>query len=277
MAFCGRPSSIENACGASSASQTFVTKASRPTWPRRSTSSMRISAQRLAGPWDPRGAGRVRLPPAGGCVVALPDRFEARAGGPRPRCGSGTAGVVRLCHRDDALVDGRRGRAAWTCGSGAGHAPRRLPRCCVAAARPGGPERRRCRPVDRPAGALPAATLHHEATTLVAEDPALAGPDPLLHHSILEPHRSRLRSRDPRTLWAERPTESTPLRSRSIQPVRSMRWSSARSSILGRLTRCRIEFALEHCGDLLPRRLGRRVLGSRSLWASTDRSVQGCA
>jgi uncharacterized protein len=118
----------------------------------------------------------------------------------------------------------------------------------------------------------PAATLHHEATTLLAEDPALAGADPLLHHSILgaiatgsvtagriasrlgrqvsnlapalgrlvdagfvirhedpirkqrptyaladaylqfhyailEPHRSRLRSRDPRTLWQERLTE----------------------------------------------------------------------
>jgi uncharacterized protein len=118
----------------------------------------------------------------------------------------------------------------------------------------------------------PAATLHHEATTLLAEDPALAGADPLLHHSILgaiatgsvtagriasrlgrqvsnlapalgrlvdagfvirhedpirkqrptyslsdaylqfhyavlEPHRSRLRSRDPQTLWEERLTE----------------------------------------------------------------------
>jgi uncharacterized protein len=31
----------------------------------------------------------------------------------------------------------------------------------------------------------PAATLHHEATTLLAEDPALAGVDPVLHHSIL--------------------------------------------------------------------------------------------
>lgn len=31
----------------------------------------------------------------------------------------------------------------------------------------------------------PAATLHHEATTLLAEDPALAGADPALHHSIL--------------------------------------------------------------------------------------------
>ncbi len=115
----------------------------------------------------------------------------------------------------------------------------------------------------------PAATLHHEATTLLAEDPALAGADPALHHSILgviasgsvtagkiatrlgrqvsnlapalgrlvdagfvtrhedpirkqrpiyaladpylqfhyavlEPHRSRLRTRDPEALWAER-------------------------------------------------------------------------
>ncbi len=31
----------------------------------------------------------------------------------------------------------------------------------------------------------PAATLHHEATTLLAEGPALAAADPLLHHSIL--------------------------------------------------------------------------------------------
>lgn len=31
----------------------------------------------------------------------------------------------------------------------------------------------------------PAATLRHEATTLLAEDPALAGADPLLQHSIL--------------------------------------------------------------------------------------------
>ena len=31
----------------------------------------------------------------------------------------------------------------------------------------------------------PAATLHHEATTLLAEDPSLAGADPALHHSIL--------------------------------------------------------------------------------------------
>ena len=115
----------------------------------------------------------------------------------------------------------------------------------------------------------PAATLHHEATTLLAEDPALAGADPALHHSILgvitsgsvtagkiasrlgrqvsnlvpalgrlvdggfvtrhedpirkqrptyaladpylqfhyavlEPHRSRLRNKDPQALWAER-------------------------------------------------------------------------
>jgi AAA+ ATPase superfamily predicted ATPase len=115
----------------------------------------------------------------------------------------------------------------------------------------------------------PAATLHHEATTLLAEDPALAGTDPALHHSILgviasgsvtagkiasrlgrqvsnlapalgrlvdtgfvtrhedpirkqrptyaladpylqfhyailEPNRSRLRSRDPRAFWRER-------------------------------------------------------------------------
>ncbi len=118
----------------------------------------------------------------------------------------------------------------------------------------------------------PAATLHQEATTLLAEDPALAAADPVLHHSILgaiatgsvtagriasrlgrqvsnlapalgrlvdagfvmrhedpirkqrptyaladpylqfhyailEPHRSRLRSRDPRTLWTQRLTE----------------------------------------------------------------------
>jgi uncharacterized protein len=118
----------------------------------------------------------------------------------------------------------------------------------------------------------PAATLHHEATTLLAEDPALTGADPVLHHSILgaiatgsvtagriasrlgrqvsnlapalarlidagfvirhedpirkqrptyaladpylqfhyailEPHRSRLRSRDPRTMWVDRLTE----------------------------------------------------------------------
>ena len=118
----------------------------------------------------------------------------------------------------------------------------------------------------------PAATLHHEATTLLAEDPALAGADPALHHSILgviasgsvtagkiagrlgrqvsnlapalgrlvdagfvtrhedpirkqrptyaladsylqfhyailEPHRSRLRSRDPQALWQQRLTE----------------------------------------------------------------------
>jgi AAA+ ATPase superfamily predicted ATPase len=115
----------------------------------------------------------------------------------------------------------------------------------------------------------PAATLHHEATTLLAEDPALAGADPALHHSILgviasgsvaagkiatrlgrqvsnlapalgrlvdagfvtrhedpirkqrptyaladsylqfhyavlEPHRSRLRNRDPQALWQQR-------------------------------------------------------------------------
>jgi uncharacterized protein len=115
----------------------------------------------------------------------------------------------------------------------------------------------------------PAATLHHEATTLLAEDPALAGADPALHHSILgviatgsvtagkiasrlgrqvsnlapalgrlvdagfvtrhedpirkqrptyaladpylqfhyavlEPHRSRLRTRDPQALWRQR-------------------------------------------------------------------------
>ena len=31
----------------------------------------------------------------------------------------------------------------------------------------------------------PAATLHHEAATLLAEDPALAGADPLLQQSIL--------------------------------------------------------------------------------------------
>ena len=31
----------------------------------------------------------------------------------------------------------------------------------------------------------PAATLHHEANTLLAEDPSLAGADPALHHSIL--------------------------------------------------------------------------------------------
>jgi len=118
----------------------------------------------------------------------------------------------------------------------------------------------------------PAATLHHEATTLLAEDPALAGADPALHHSILgviasgsvtagkiasrlgrqvsnlapalgrlvdagfvtrhedpirkqrptyaladpylqfhyavlEPHRSRLRTRDPKTLWQQRLTD----------------------------------------------------------------------
>lgn len=115
----------------------------------------------------------------------------------------------------------------------------------------------------------PAATLHHEATTLLSEDPALAGADPALHHSImgviasgsvtagkiatrlgrqvsnlapalgrlvdagfvtrhedpirkqrptyaladpylqfhyavLEPHRSRLRTRDPQALWKQR-------------------------------------------------------------------------
>ena len=115
----------------------------------------------------------------------------------------------------------------------------------------------------------PAATLYHEATTLLAEDPALAGADPALHHSILgviasgsvtagkiasrlgrqvsnlapalgrlvdagfvtrhedpirkqrptyaladpylqfhyavlEPHRSRLRTRDPQALWKQR-------------------------------------------------------------------------
>lgn len=118
----------------------------------------------------------------------------------------------------------------------------------------------------------PAATLHHEATTLLAEDPSLARADPALHHSILgviatgsvtagriasrlgrqvsnlapalnrlvdagfvtrhedpirkqrptyaladpylqfhyavlEPHRSRLRSRDPEALWHERLAE----------------------------------------------------------------------
>lgn len=118
----------------------------------------------------------------------------------------------------------------------------------------------------------PAATLHHEATTLLAEDPSLAGADPALHHSILgviatgsvtagriasrlgrqvsnlapalnrlvdagfvtrhedpirkqrpiyeladpylqfhyavlEPHRSRLRSREPQALWHERLSE----------------------------------------------------------------------
>ena len=118
----------------------------------------------------------------------------------------------------------------------------------------------------------PAATLHHEATTLLAEDPSLAGADPALHHSILgviatgsvtagrianrlgrqvsnlapalnrlvdagfvtrhedpirkqrpiyeladpslqfhyavlEPHRSRLRGRDPQALWHERLSE----------------------------------------------------------------------
>lgn len=118
----------------------------------------------------------------------------------------------------------------------------------------------------------PAATLHHEATTLLAEDPALAGADPALHHSILgviasgsvtagkiasrlgrqvsnlapalgrlvdagfvtrhedpirkqrptyaladpylqfhyavlEPHRSRLRTRDPQSLWHQRLTD----------------------------------------------------------------------
>jgi uncharacterized protein len=118
----------------------------------------------------------------------------------------------------------------------------------------------------------PAATLHHEATTLLAEDPALAGADPALHHSILgviasgsvtagkiatrlgrqvsnlapalgrlvdagfvtrhedpirkqrptyaladpylqfhyavlEPHRSRLRTRDPKALWQQRLTD----------------------------------------------------------------------
>ncbi len=31
----------------------------------------------------------------------------------------------------------------------------------------------------------PAATLHHEATTLLAEDPGLVGADPAIHHSIL--------------------------------------------------------------------------------------------
>ena len=31
----------------------------------------------------------------------------------------------------------------------------------------------------------PAATLHHDATTLLAEDPSLAGSSPVLHHSIL--------------------------------------------------------------------------------------------
>jgi uncharacterized protein len=118
----------------------------------------------------------------------------------------------------------------------------------------------------------PAATLHHEATTLLAEAPSLAGADPALHHSILgviatgsvtagriasrlgrqvsnlapalnrlvdagfvtrhedpirkqrpiyeladpylqfhyavlEPHRSRLRNRDPLALWHERLSE----------------------------------------------------------------------
>ena len=118
----------------------------------------------------------------------------------------------------------------------------------------------------------PAATLHHEATTLLVEDPALAGTGPALHHSILgviasgsvtagkiasrlgrqvsnlapalgrlvdagfvtrhadpirkqrptyaladpylqfhyavlEPHRSRLRARDPQELWRQRLVE----------------------------------------------------------------------